>query len=369
MRKELLVFFFIVISVVAYGQSCTQRLVQAERDYEAGRLANIPTLIGDCFGKDKGTNFSKEERIRAYRLLTLVYIFIDDEPDAELSLINLLKADPEHLLDESTDPAELFFLYRQFQVGPIFRIGIRGGVNLSLPNVAQTFTTSNSGVANKFYNGDEGDGDITDLSGSQFPIGFWGEVTYEKHLGLGFEIVGGVQARFSRYDVDNFFNDATTFNNNISNNQFYGRLPVYARYTYNYRRRTGPKPYVFLGGSADYLVSATYTNASRRGGTPFTLTTGAGSGDDLKEFDQVNEWNFSLTGGVGVKLPVKTHFFTLELRYDNSLLNYIKSENRYANQKVAFDLGHVEDNLTLNYLSFSIGYIRSIYHPKRNDKK
>lgn len=364
MLKKCKLLFLICLGFgTVYAQNCTQKLVQAERDYEAGRLASIPNLIAGCLD-DKTQGFSKEEKIRAYKLLTLVYIFTDDEPNAELALVNLLKEDPEHLLLESTDPAELFYLYRQFQTDPIFRIGVRFGVNTTFPSVMETFTASGSPNERKFYNGGEGSGELTDLQGA-LPIGFWGEVTYERHLGLGFEIIGGLQGRISSYDVDNFFtNEGDQFSSVVTNNQLYGRVPIYGRYTYKYPRRTGLKPYAFLGASVDYLLTANYTNASRDGGAQFTLS----ADDDLKQFDQVNDLNVSIFGGIGVKIPAKTHFLTFEVRYDNSLFNYINAENRYANQSVLFDLGHVEDNLTLNVLSVSVGYIRSIYNPKKKQK-
>ena len=360
MKKVLLLLALIITAYSTHAQSCTQKLVQAERDYEGGRLANIPDLIGECFRNEKGGGFSKEERIRAHRLLTLVYIFTDNEPAADKSLINLLKADPEHLLDERVDPAELVILYKKFQTKPIFRIGFRAGANGSFINVLDRFTTANANatVENKFYNG-TGEGDGT------AGIGFWGELTYERHLRKGFEIVGGLQIRRSKYDVDSFGNDRQNFNSTVRNAQTYLRLPVYLRFTHRYNRRNGVKPYAILGASVDYLVSAKYTEASRRGGTPFTLS----GNDDLKAFDQVNDINYSLTAGLGVKLPVKTHFLTFEVRYDKSLLNYINAENRFANQSIAFDLAHVEDNLTLDFLSISAGYTLSIYHPKRLSSK
>ena len=355
MTKRILpVIVLSLFTLHLYGQSCSQRLTQAEREYEAGRLANIPTLIGDCFKNSKEGGFNKAERIRAHKILTLVHIFTDDEPSADKSLVNLLKEDPEHLLDDRVDPAELFYLYNQFQTEPIFRIGFRLGTNTSLPNSFQKFTTANADPDNKFYNG-AGDGEGTRA------IGFMAEATFEKYLKYGVEAIGGLQYRFSSYVVNNDFND-DAFDNQVVNAQTYLRVPLYLRYTYNYGQRTGIKPYVFIGGSFDYLLTAQYTEASRDGGTTFTLGQGNG---DLTTFDQVNEINFSLTAGLGVKLPVKTNFITAEFRYDKSFINYIKAENRYSNQVILYDIGHVEDNLTLDFVSFSLGWIQSIYNPKR----
>lgn len=349
-KKILPVIVLSFFAVHVFGQSCSQRLTQAEREYEAGRLANIPTLIGECFGNAKEGGFNKAERIRAHKILTLVHIFTDDEPSADRSLISLLKEDPEHLLDERVDPAELFYLYDQFQTEPIFRIGLRLGTNTSFPNDFEKFSAFTAGEDNKFYN-----------SSGNRSIGFMGEVTFEKYLNYGLEAVGGLQYRFSSYSVNNDFNDPI-FKNEIVNAQSYLRIPLFLRYTYNYKQRGGVKPYVFIGGSLDYLLTAQYTDASREGGAPFSLDQDDG---DLTAFDQVNDFNFSFTGGIGAKFPVKTHFFFAEFRFDKSFINYIKSENRYNNQAIVFDVGHVEDNLTLDFVSFSIGWIQSIYSPKR----
>ena len=359
MKRELLWVFLSLHVLIAGAQTCTQRLVQAERDYEAGKLAGIPEYIGGCFGRRAG-DFSKEERIRAYRLLTLVHIFTDNEPEAERSLISLLKVDPEHQLDERVDPAELRLLYERFQTKPIFRIGFRAGINTSFPEEIEHFTASDANFKNKFYNGS---GAVEGQSATGIRrIGFNGEVTYERYLRGGLEAVGGLQVRASSYDVDNFFNDPD-FNNNVTNSQVYARVPVMARYTLNYEDRTGIKPYGFAGLSYDFLVSARYRNASRRGGTTFTLT------EDLNLLDDelVNRHNASFILGVGLRLPIKTDFLTLEFRYDRSFFNYVNPDNRYANQNVNFDLGHVEDDLRLHFMSLTLGYTLSIYNPKRLD--
>ncbi|MEM9326402.1 MAG: outer membrane beta-barrel protein [Bacteroidota bacterium] len=357
MREKLLGAILALTVISASAQTCSQRLVQAERDYENGRLQSIPDNIGDCFGRRDG-DFSKEERIRAYRLLTLVHIFTDNEPEAERSLISLLRVDPEHQLDERVDPAELRLLYNQFQTRPIFRIGFRAGINTSFPQVMDSFTASDANFDNKFYNG-RGGVENQDAAGVR-RIGFNGEVTYEQYFKAGLEGVAGLQVRASSYDVDNFFNDPF-FNNNITNSQVYARLPIMARYTLNYDKRGGFQPYGLIGLSYDFLISARYVNATRRGGSQFTLADNV----DLLASNQVNRHNASFIAGIGLRFPVQTHFLTAEFRYEKSFFNYIDEDNRYSNQSINFDLGHVEDNLRLDFLSLTIGYTLSIYNPKR----
>lgn len=359
----------VLVSACVYGQTCTQRLNQAEDDYEAGRLLGIPNQLMDCLITGQ---FTKEEEIRAKKLLTLVYIFTDQEAKAESAMIDLLKADPEHRLNPQVDPTELFYLYNQFRTKPIFRVSFKGGVNFSKPKVIRSYGTYNTGLYESFYNGKTPDGktsykinDSTTVSAlSGLGIGVYGEILLEREIGNGLELALGPQVRFSAYHVDSYLNQADV-NTTVTNNQVYIRAPMLLRYTlWSDDRDRKWLPYVYGGVSLDRLISAKYTEGSRRGGTSYTTTSG-----DLIKAHQVNLWNYSLFCGIGAKIRMKTHFITLEARYDNSRMNYIKGSNRWSNPESTFNLGYVESDLKLNFLSFSVGYTRSIYKPKKLTSK
>jgi hypothetical protein len=356
---------FVLFVQFAQAQTWSQRLSAAERDYEEGRLANIPERLQDGFLlKSKEGGYSKEERVRALKLITKVYIFLDDEPNAEDYLIRLLKADKEHKLDPRVDPAELYFLYQQFRTKPIFRISLRAGANKSFPQVLQTFNT-NATFAQKIYNG-VGDPPGTATSTGTIGLGYWGELVGERHLRWGVEAGTGIGFRNSSYDVDNYVGQNTggdpTLISFVSNQQLNLRVPVFLRYNYRYFEEFGPIPYLSVGASYDYLLDAQYTEATRRGGTSVTLSTNR----DLKMTEQVNLNNLSGFLALGTKLRVKTHFLTFEVRYDRSFFNYINEENRWnGNPAITSDLAFVEDDLSLDMLSFSIGYTYSVYSPKK----
>ena len=370
MRHPLIFIFWTGIVLGCYAQTCTQKLILAERAYEAGRLGGILTSLQGCLGEGQ---FNKEELIRVYKLFTLVNIFSDNEQAADQSLIDLLKSDKEHPIDERTDPAEFIFLYNQFQTKPIFRVGIRGGANLSLPNPTEDiYSTGNvlGKVDNKYYNGrGVASGDSLVLQGA-LGIGFWTEITFEQSFKHGFDLISGLQFRTSRYDVDNIFIDRT-FKSFVRNEQTFGKIPLFIRYTYN--RKKGPaikkKSYIYLilGLSFDYLITAKYRQANRTGGTPYTLPDNEMI--NLKSEKMVKSNNISMLAGIGLKIPFRTDFFTFEARYEKGFLNYINAWNRYTNQTALMDIGHVEDNLTLDFITVGIGYIHSIYNPKRKTRK
>lgn len=363
MKRFLVVVLFFSSVYLVKAQTCTQRLNQAEDDYTAGRLLGIPDRINPCLLSGE---FTHEEEIRARKLLTLVYIFTDKEGLAEGAMVQLLKADPEHILDPQTDPAELFFLYEQFRVAPIFRVAFRGGANVALPQVMSEYSTS---LYPKFYNGKTANGEvqIEDENGiyestSGIGIGYWGEVLIERKLYRGLEAAIGPQFRITNYNVEYPGHKLTT-KTSWTNQQIYLRSPLLLRYTFNHDNRNSKfLPYVYAGSSFDFLLSGRYTEALRDGGAPYSMKEGD---SDLKQNKLVNTLNYSFFGGLGAKMRVNTDFVTFEVRFDSGQMNYINSENRYTHQPSTFDTQIAEDNLKLNVWSLSIGYTRSIYSPKK----
>ena len=355
-----------VSSVCAIAQSssqCARALSQAELAFEQGRLSDIINEYSNSGSEltrclDNGA-FSKEEEIRTYKLLTKTYLFQDNEEKADEMFVELLKADKEHQLSPE-DPAELYLLKDKFKTEPILRVAVRAGVNKSLPKVLQEFNTFQSGA--KRYNQM---GDDTGLG-----IGFWLEALAERHLTNGIEVAAGLQYRITTYEVEGELieNDLNYVAKNTGNML---RVPLLVRYSLNYNKkdeignRIRMLPYAFIGGSFDVTLSAKYVDVRRTGGTAYTLPEGS---DDLKAEGQVRASNISIIGGIGSRFRMgrsKVDFFSVELRYDNSLLNYINPDNRWASEDLNYGVGHVEDDLTINTISISIGYTKSLYIPRK----
>ena len=76
-RILLVVFLCASLSVsclVAQNIDCEQTLNAASVEFDAGRFYGLPTLLKQCL--DNG--FSKEQKVRAYLLLTQAYLVLDD---------------------------------------------------------------------------------------------------------------------------------------------------------------------------------------------------------------------------------------------------------------------------------------------------
>ena len=395
MKIGLFFIFMMTAAFFAEAQTWTQKLLVSERDYEAGRLISIvENVLGGFELKESAGGFSKEERIRALKLITKVYIFTDDQPRADTFMIKLLREDKEHQLNQKVDPAELYDLYRKFRSQPIFRVGLRFGANKSYPNILQTFGTGNTGEVDKVYNGVVKNSDRlpndAGINGGA-GVGFFINTSIERYLKWGIEAGLGLEFRNSQYSIDNFITAPNSnltvvgdpgvsiyqtgvLSSSMSHQQTYLRVPFSLRYNFKYdpsgdyiKRRGDDKiknyiPYANIGISYDYLVNAFYVKGNRSGGTDYKFNPEL----SLKKLDLITLNNWSLFGALGLKIRLNTNFLTIEARYDLSLYNYINAENRWSqNPLSSYDLAFVEDDLSLDLMSFSVGYIYSIYNPQK----
>lgn len=348
---------------LTYAQTssdCARALEQAEAFFEQGRLlfilertdGNEVKTFYKCL---EGGSFTIDERIRARKLLVKAHLFTDNEEEAEKQLEALLNVDKEHQLT-AEDPAELHFLYSKFKTEPILRVAAKFGFHVPNVKVLQSHNTAQ--VAKDYKSGDV-----------STPLGLSAEVTVERHIAKGIEVGTGVQLRVLSYGMEGkIVGSELTYD--AINQSTMVRFPLLVRYNYNYSaikddQRVKLVPYVYVGASFDQVLSADYIDTNRQGGTAFTLPQGD---NILTTNGQVNRQNISLMAGVGAKYRIgraKVNFITIEARYDNSLFNHIDSDTRFVNQDQLFNIGHVEDDLTINAVSVSIGYTHSFYLPRK----
>ena len=369
-------FFLLFSTFFVSAQTWTQKLLIAERDYDAGRLVNIVDNISGGFEKSLGEKgYTREEKIRALKLITKVYIFMDNESKSDESMIKLLRADKEHNLDPKVDPAELYDLYRKFRSQPIFRIGLRVGVNKSYPNIINTFGTGNTGIVSKIYNGVGESPNEASVNGGS-GTGFFINAMAERYLDWGLEVGLGLEFRNSQYSVDNYITYGDSLQVNgiseiaqfavlstmVTHQQSFFRVPLLLRYNFKYDSDNSFVPYIAAGASYDYLLDAKYLEGNRTGGTEYKFDSDL----SLKDLDLIAKNNFSVFACLGLKMRIKTHFLTLEAKFNKALLNYINPNNRWSNNPLStYDLAFVEDDFSLDILSFSFGYTYSIYNPQK----
>lgn len=335
--------------------NCTQKLNQAEDMFDAGNLSEISNLLngnkGRCFNKG---GFSKEEKIRAYRLLALVHLFNDNGPEAEEAVIDLLNADPEHPLSPD-DPIELKYLFDKYRSEPIFRIGGKIGANQTfVKSIGEFGSYSNDGEVSKEF---------------KAGLGFQAELTFEYSIIENLEVISGFGWALSKYDIGynnitalegDEFAESSSFAVSLTETQSQMKVPLMVRYGYPVGNMI---PYATLGASLDYLLTSSISG-SRSGTATRQLPNLSLLDDEMRK-----KINWSYFVGLGVKLKNKTDFLLVEARYNMGGSNTVRTRNRYGNEKLLFDMAHVDDDKILNNLSLSIGYVKSIYKPKKYSSK
>jgi hypothetical protein len=347
MRKILLLT---LISCVAcfYTQaqsSCTQTLRAARATYDQGRLHDLPALLEGCLKN----GFTEQEKVEAYKLLTLAYIYLEEPTKADEAMLNLLKTDHYFEINKATDPAEFIALYKTFRTKPIYRIGINLGVNATQPNVSAAIKTNN-GTNSYGYR-------------VSFQAGITGEIPINDHFTLNPSLLYQQKSFSTKGEVSR----GTDANGKAVKNTTTGiekeswvSLPIGVEYLIKPGRYN---PYIMAGVSTDYLLNS---NLSLQ-----TVQDNAGvvQARTLNLKPQREKLNISMLMGAGAKMRIFGGYVTADVRYLYGVKKINSEKTAYANQSLAFDYNWGDSIFKLSSVTVSVGYIQNIFKPKKLSRK
>ncbi|HEY9047641.1 MAG TPA: porin family protein [Ohtaekwangia sp.] len=341
--KRLLPFLILtILSGKSFAQlaSCAQTLRLARSTYEQGRLHEIPTLLEKCLTD----GFSQQEKVEAYKLLCLSYIYLEEPEKADEAMLNLLRTDHYFEINRSTDPAEFIALYNTFRTKPIYRIGGKIGVNASSPNVVAAVKAN------------DGKSKYASKIGVQFHL--TGEVPLTDHLILNPEL-GFVQRKFE-YTNKVEFQD-TTFTTTAQETQSWITLPVSLRYQFT---SLSFKPYIGIGVEGDYLLSSSLSGSRTRKGYQFI---------EEKSFDmktQREKFNVSAVISAGAHFTLGGGYVITEVRFIYGITKINSAKTGYGiDSSLPFEYGYADSTYKLNSLSITAGYVHNIFNPKKLNKR
>lgn len=370
--------------------SCTQILKLAQTTYEQGRLHEVPNLLESCLKREE---FSAEESRDAYKLLTQTYIYLEEPEKADAHLILLLRADPFFEIDEAVDPAEFIALYRKFRSKPLFRVGIKGGVNGTFPQLTTHFYAgaNNSATAGGYQPA----GKYSIGVGPQFGA------TIERDLFLKNKYRNNWKQRlsaaadlliFSRtfaYNTPSLFtpDKATLANNDPTpapgkvdvtvKQQWFDFSPLLQYRLSKYSSTFST--YVTLGPAVSILLDANstpVTSITPIGGSTNTLTN---------EVNQENAYKsvvFAAQTGAGFKFRIGKVYVTGEFRYVFGLNKVIDPKKRSATASTTvflptgestsrpthdaiFDFGFQNNDFKQSNLAANVGFLIPVFSPKK----
>ena len=347
MKRVLYVLPFAFFAFTAHAQltSCAQTLRLARSTYEQGRLHEIPELLTRCLEN----GFSQQEKVEAYKLLCLAYIYLEEPAKADEAMLNLLRTDHYFEINQTTDPAEFIALYRTFRTHPIYRLGVNVGANASQPNVV-SYVPANGGTS-KYSPG------IT------FQAGVAVEVPLNKKLTIDTEL--NFILKTFKYENKVTYNEIATgdprnFTIIGKENQTWVTLPVILQYRV---LESKFNPYVGIGASLDYLLGAT-NKFSRTKEQAASLDEQSLSLNDYR-----NRVNASAILALGAKMKVTGGFAFLEVRGSYGLTKLNDTADIYAlYAKTLPTGGYVDGIFKMNTLSVTLGYVYNRFNPKKLNK-
>jgi hypothetical protein len=330
----------------AQNNSCEDQLKAAAEEFAAGRFYGIPGMLKPCL--DKG--FSREQRQRAYMLLTQTYLLLEDPLAAETSYMEILRANPEFRTDPSRDPIEVVYLSKKFTADPIFSWHAKAGASAAVVRVIHDvdLVSSVEGTREKY----------------RLRPTIHLQAGADWHFYDRFSLSSGIKyaaLSFTFEESDKYGRDLEE----MTERQSWLSVPVSVRFSSDKGKF---RPYGFLGLSADILLSdrAQFNIYNTE---PDGISKDAES-PSINFMPKRNVLNYSGFIGGGVRLKYGLDFFFAEASYAFGLTNVVDAKAIYSangsgTNRDVFPYGHVDNYFRVDNLSISIGYLHPLYKPRK----
>lgn len=354
MKRFLLATIIIASTTTLVWSQTTEELSGAQMlrsmrsIYDQGRLHEIPTPLEAAVKRTGRNEFTKSEKVEAYKILILTYIYLEEPAKADAKMIELLRTD-KFFEPAPSDPVEFATLFKKFRSKPVFSVGITAGSNFSQINVIRHYS---------MWIGAEGKGEYATKPGIQFIL-FFEKVVKDKII-LNPEI-SYTQNLFSYTNNNISFQDVG--DEPSSDNAAYDfaqsrlNLNVIGRYKIG---RSKWEPYVGFGPSFGYLINASFSGEVAMG-TQLTIPTTTVS-------ENYRTMNYTLIAASGFKRKIGGVYFTGNVRYQYGLHNVVKKENRFNTGDLTTTLqrgGYIDNDFSLNQFQFNFGLVIPYFKPKK----
>jgi len=345
MKKLLILILFTGLAFQSWSQSTSpaQTLRLATSTYEQGRLHELEGILG------KLENFTVEQKVAAYKLLTQAYIYLEEPKKADSTMLALLNTDHYFAVNKDIDPAEFVSLYKTFRTDPIYSVGVKLGLGTVAPLViTDYYTASGSEGTGKFSPG----------------VSFLGGLFFEKRIYKNFiaspELL--FASRTFKSESKLFENDLTGLKEgSIISTYRQSWIDLNAMVQYQFGKGTF-KTFIAAGPGISYNIKSAKQ----------TVTTGLSnssvSGPDVDIKDSTSPLLYSVSVGAGFKLRIGSIIVHGEARYMQGLNNII-DESLRTNIENVLDYGDQLNDLGISSLTANLGVSLPIFKPTKLKNK
>lgn len=335
-RTLILVMILWLPSKMGMAQNdCLQSFTKAQRAYDDGRLKEVERILNTCM-----RSFTPEEKVRAYRLITLANIFQDHLDEADKSYARLLNADPDYE-PKKNDPIELQYLHTSFRTWPTASFGLVGGPNLTVPSITKYHSVDNSDLPN---------GDYAEQMSFQF--GAAGEFYLSKKFSISPQVL--LTTNKLKFE-DNLFDFSTL---SYTETQQWVEIPVSIKRYFDWKK-TNVIPFISLGASASFLQKSS-AEAIRDVADGKDAT-----GPNVNTIDLRNKINYSAIGTIGIKKHFRHIHAFVSVSFKRDIFNQVDEAKRYNIPELTYKYGYVDNDYTTSYFIASVGISYALYQHRR----
>jgi hypothetical protein len=339
-RLSSFIFLLLAFTVPALSQQqdCATKIQEAQRYYDQGIIEEIPSMLAPCMEE----GFTRTQKIEAYKLIIMSYLFNENQFEAEKTMLEFLKKYPEYEIMPN-DPVEFVYLFDSYRTASVFSFGVIGGINLTDPRIIEPFTAL----------------DKT-------------EAVLENRMRPGFQIGLGVERYLSRKFLINLeayfalnkyeFSDKVTTRTSLSYVTFTESLyKIEVPLTFSYEFTIEKTHLIVRAG----FSAAKITGVSGQPERKFAEDAQALTSGDIDISSHRQDFLYSGIVGAGVRYKVPRGIVSLDLRATVGINNIVNKASRYSNETLINRYYYVDDDFSLNTISLSIGYYFSFYSPRK----
>lgn len=346
MKKLYILILFSTFGYQSWAQSSSpaQTLRLATSTYEQGRLHELEGILGNL------TDFTVEQKVAAYKLLTQAYIYLEEPKKADETMLKLLETDHYFEVNKDIDPAEFVALYKTFRTDPVYSIGVKLGLGTVAPLIiTDYYTASGSEGTGKFSPG----------------VSFLGGLFFEKKIYKNFiaspELL--FASRTFKSESKLFASDITGISDgSIISTYKQNWIDLNAMFQYEIGKSTTFKIFIAAGPGISYNIKSVKQ----------TVTTGLSnssvSGPDVDIKDSTSPLLYSVSVGGGFKLRIGSIIVHGEARYMQGLNNII-NESLRTNIENVLDYGDQLNDLGVSSLTGNLGVSLPIFKPAKLKNK
>ena len=356
MRKIIGLIFLsgTLYSGVAFGQAstCTQTLRLVQSTYEQGRLHELEALMQGCLEN----GFDDQQKVTAYKYLTLAYIYLEEPEKADATMLKLLstgQAGHFFATKEDVDPAEFVALWRKFRRDPLFRVGIKLGPTSTMPAITETYYVVSTAAGNGKFS-----------PKVNFSFGLVFEKDFYKFLNkfsIAPEVMFvGRSTSYTNpklsYSDQNLDNTAISLKKSIQKQRWLD-LNLLAQYKLK-EKATKFNTYVSVGPGISYLINSTNELETK------VEEKGSVTGSAIKTKDSYRSLAYSAIISMGSKIRVGGFYLTGDIRYQCGLNNVVNKSSRSIPEAL-YNYGYVPSNYRQNNVTLNVGLAIPYFSPKK----